>query len=180
MNVGMRVRKLREKKGLSLRKVAAKSNISASLLSQIETSKVDPSLSTLRKIAVTLGVPLFYFVMEDYDKPTMKVKKNEWRTVLFSDAKLRYDIIHSNPKKKMGIMIGFLGKGGATSKEPMSHSGEECLIILEGAMQVQIGEDLIELEKGDSLYFDSSVPHRLYNVQNHECKFYLIISPPKF
>ena len=180
MNVGERIRELREQKGFSLRKVADMAQVSASLMSQIETAKVDPSLSTLRKIAVALDMPLFYFVLENHNRPTVMVKRGERRKVVFPNAGLEYEIIHSDLLKKMGIMIGTLARGGATSEELMDHPGEECLVILEGVMRVQVGEESIQLEAGDSFYFDSSIPHRLYNEQKQECKFYLIITPPKF
>jgi quercetin dioxygenase-like cupin family protein len=180
MNVGERIRELRQQKGFSLRKVAEKSNLSSSLISQIETAKVDPSLSTMRKIAVALDVPLFYLVLDNHTRPSLMVKKSERRKVVFPKAGLEYEIIHSDLLKKMGIMIGTLAKGGATSEETMNHPGEECLIILEGVMRVQVGDQTIELQAGDSFYFDSSIPHRLYNEQDRECKFYLIITPPKF
>ena len=180
MNIGERIRELREQKGLSLRKLAEMAKVSASLISQIETGRVDPSLSTLRKVALTLDVPLFLLVMEEPWEGTRLVKKKERRQVVFPNSGLDYEIIHSDLQKKMGIHIGTLKKGGETSDEPLVHEGEECLIILDGRMKVQIGEEVIRLEPGDSLYFDSSIPHKLSNEDDQDCKFYLIITPPKF
>ena len=165
---------------MSLRKVAEQAKVSASLISQIETGRVDPSLSTLRKIALTLDVPLFFLVMEEPWEGTRLVKKKERRQVLFPNSGLDYEIIHSDLQKKMGVHVGTLKKGGETSDELLVHEGEECLVILEGWMKVQIGEEVIRLEAGDSLYFDSSIPHRLSNEDDQDCKFYLIITPPKF
>ncbi len=180
MNVGDRIRVTREEKGLSLRKVAALCGASASLLSQIETSRVDPSLSTLRKIAQALDVPVFYLVLDRSVETTGLVKKAQRRTVSFPKGGLEYDIIYSDLRKKMGIHIGTLKPGGMTSEEPLSHDGEECIVILKGKMKAQIGTDLICLDVGDSFYFDSSIPHRLFNEKTTDCKFYLIITPPKF
>jgi transcriptional regulator with XRE-family HTH domain len=171
---------LREQKGLSLRKVAGMSAISASLLSQIETGRVDPSLSTLRKIALALDVPLFHLVLETPAETSGFVKKSQRRLVVFPKDGLQYEIIHSDQQKKMGIHIGTLEPGGRTSEEPLVHSGEECLVVLAGRMKIQIGADIIELKADDSLYFDSSIPHRLYNEGKSRCIFYLIITPPKF
>jgi transcriptional regulator with XRE-family HTH domain len=180
MAVCDRVREHREAKGWSLRKLAHKSKVSASLISQIETGKVDPSLSTLRKIALALDVPLFYFVLENPSEATKIVRKSDRRTVAFPESGLVYQIFHSNQGKKMGIHLGTLQKGGMTSNEPMPHQGEECLIVVEGRMKVQVGKEILWLESGDSLYFDSSVPHQLMNEDEQDCKFYLIITPPKF
>ena len=180
MKVGDRIRVIREEKGLSLRKVAALCDASASLLSQIETSRVDPSLSTLRKIARALDVPVFYLVLDRSVETAGLVKRAQRRTVAFPKGGLEYEIIYSDLRKKMGIHIGTLKAGGMTSEEPLGHDGEECIVILKGKMKVQAGTDLISLEVGDSFYFDSSIPHRLFNERSSECKFYLIITPPKF
>jgi transcriptional regulator with XRE-family HTH domain len=180
MGIPDRIREQRETKGWSLRRLAKLSTISPSLVSQIETGKVEPSLSTLRKIALALDVPLFYFVLEDPSQISRIVKKDQRRTVTFPESGLSYEIIHSDTQKKMGVQIGTLDKGGVTSDEPMAHQGEECIVMLEGRMTVEVGEDNIILESGDSLYFDSSIPHRLINKNDHHCKFYLTITPPKF
>jgi len=62
----------------------------------------------------------------------------------------------------------------------LNHPGEECLVTLKGAISVELADGVIELKEGDSLYFDSSIPHRLRNSKNRTCRFYLIITPPKF
>ncbi len=180
MNVARRIRTLRSHKDLSLRKVADSCNISASLLSQIETGRVDPSLNTLRKIAQALDVPLFHLVLDEQVKAPGLVKKRQRRMVLFPQSGLHYEIIHSDLQKKMGIHVGTLAPGGMTSEEPLAHPGEECLIILAGKMKVEMRGKAIELGPQDSLYFDSSIPHRLCNERKTDCTFYLIITPPKF
>ncbi len=180
MMVGERIRETREIKGMSVRKLAAMVEVSASLISQIETGKVDPSLSTLRKIAIALDVPLFSLVLTDGSAPTRVIRSQERRLVVFPKAGLSYDIIHSDPNKRMGVMIGTLSPKGATSETLLNHPGEECLVILEGAMTVELADEVIELQEGDSLYFDSSIPHLLRNSKNRACRFYLIITPPKF
>ena len=180
MNIGERIRGLREQSGLSLRKLAESAKVSSSLISQIELAKVDPSLSTLRKIASALNVPLFFLVLENDRETTRLVRVKDRRKVVFPQSGLEYEIIHSDLRKKMGVHIGILQPGGATSDERMIHEGEECLIILEGSLKIELGEEDIRLEADDSLYFDSSIPHRLVNQGDRGCRFYLIITPPKF
>ena len=177
---GKRIKKYRERKKFSLRKLAGMSGISPSMLSQIESGKVDPSLSTLRKIAVNLDVPLFYLVLEESSPTHKKVKLSEARLVIFPNDGLEYQIVHSDVQKKMGIHIGTLKRGGATSSDLMAHEGEECLIVLDGSMEVVFEHETIQINQGESLYFDSSAPHKLRNRCDEDCKFYLIISPPKF
>jgi mannose-6-phosphate isomerase-like protein (cupin superfamily) len=62
----------------------------------------------------------------------------------------------------------------------LPHDGEECLVILKGSVRVEFQTGRRELREGDSLYFDSSAPHRLVNPGRTACRYYLIITPPKF
>jgi transcriptional regulator with XRE-family HTH domain len=180
MGIGDRIREIREAKKLSTRSLAEKTEVSASLISQIESGKVDPSLSTLRKIAVALDVALFSLVLVDDSEPTNVVKKHERRSIVWPNAGLDYEIIHSDQSKKIALMIGTLAPGGATSESLLNHPGEECLLVQKGVLTVCVGSESLDLEEGDSLYFDSTIPHRLRNIRDEECKFYLIITPPKF
>ncbi len=180
MILGEKIRKFRKEKGVALRKLAIIADVSSSLLSQIENNKVDPSLSTLRKIAQALDIPVFYLLMEERSNHSMLVKMNQRKRVIFPKGGLRYEILHSDYEKKMGVMIGTLSKGGFTSEVRLSHDGEECLVIIDGVLNVELPQQTFQMETGDSLYFDSSIPHKLYNDQEKDCQFYLIITPPKF
>ena len=180
VNVGQKIRELRKAKGLSLKQVAEGAGVSASLVSQVENNRVDPSLSTLRKIALTLGVPVFALIAESSPEDASLISKENRRRVNFPGGGLEYEIIHSELTKKMGIMIGTLQPDGMTSEEPLAHDGEECLVILKGAVRVEFQQSRRELKEGDSLYFDSSAPHRLVNPYKKTCQYYLIITPPKF
>ena len=177
---GKRIKEYREKKEWSLRKLAGLAAISPSMLSQIESGKVDPSLSTLRKIAICLDIPLFFLVMDNSGPTHKKIVVENARTVIFPEDGLEYQVIHSDQSKKMGIHVGVLNSGGSTSRELLPHDGEECLIVLEGKMEVVFRHETIGLNSGESLYFDSSIPHKLQNTRDTVCRFYLIISPPKF
>jgi transcriptional regulator with XRE-family HTH domain len=180
VNVGRKIRELRKSRGLPLKQLAEGAGVSPSLISQVENNRVDPSLSTLRKIALTMGVPVFALIAESSPDDASLVSKEKRRRVNFPGGGLEYEIIHSELTKKMGIMIGTLQPGGMTSEEPLAHDGEECLVILKGALRVEFQQSQRELKEGDSLYFDSSAPHRLVNSHKKICQFYLIITPPKF
>lgn len=179
-NLGRRIRELRLSRNFSLKQLAAGAGVSASLVSQIENDRVDPSLSTLRKIALTMGVPVFALIAERAPDEASFVPRSKRRRVSFPQGGPEYEIIHSDFAKKMAVMIGTLPPGGMTSEEPLPHDGEECLVILKGCVRVEFQAGERELKEGDSLYFDSSAPHRLVNPGRAACRYYLIITPPKF
>ena len=180
MSVGKRIKEHRDSRGFSVRKLAEKAGISPSMISQIESGKVDPSLTTLRNLALALDVPMFYLVLEDHNPLPKKVTLGQGRKVVFPNDGLEYETLHSDQQKLMGVHIGVLHQGGRTGDDLFPHEGEECLIILEGSLELVFEHETIVLSVGESLYFDSSVPHRLQNTAPEDCRFYLIISPPKF
>ena len=180
MSVGKRIKEHRKSRGFSVRKLAENAGLSPSMISQIESGKVDPSLTTLRNLAIALDVPMFYLVLEDQTPSPQKVALGQGRMVVFPDDGLEYEILHSDQQKRMGIHIGTLHQGGSTGADLLPHTGEECLMVLDGILEVVFEHEVISLLAGESLYFDSSVPHRLRNEHAKDCRFYLIISPPKF
>lgn len=180
MEIGKRIKQLRKEKKLTVRKLANLSGISPSLVSQIENSKSEASITTLRKIANALDLPVFYLLLEEINKHSRLVRKIDRRKVIFQNTGLEWEIIHSDTAKKMGVMNGTLNPSGATSEELMAHVGEECIIVFEGEMDVEITNHCFKLMPSDSLYFDSSAPHRLVNNSKRTCKFLSIITPPRF
>jgi quercetin dioxygenase-like cupin family protein len=69
---------------------------------------------------------------------------------------------------------------GAMIEEFYSHEGEECGLVLEGKFKAVIGDQEIILEPGDSIYFDSSIPHRWQNIGDEDVKAIWAITPPSF
>lgn len=180
VDIGQRIKHIRNQRGLTSRKLAEASGISASLLSQIESGRVDPSVSSLRKIAAGLDVQLFHLVLDDHVGPDYLVRAENRKKAVFPSIGLEYEIVHSHHQKKMGIMVGRLSPGGRTNEEPAGHQGEECVIVITGRMTIDLGLDIVRLGPGDSFYFDSSIPHTLTNDGGGDCRFYLIITPPRF
>ena len=158
VNLGRRIRELRLGRSFSLKQLAASAGCTASLVAQIENNRVDPSLSTLRKIALTMGVPVFALIAESVPDEASFVRSNAVGSAS-SRGGPEYEIIHSELTEKMAV-IGTLPPGGMTSEDPLPHDGEECLVILKGCVRVEFQAGGRELREGDSLYFDSSAPHR--------------------
>ncbi len=93
---------------------------------------------------------------------------------------LFYEIISSNPDNKIGMMKGVIKPGAYSSKNLQTHKGEECVLVLNGELQIELSSEKYLLKKQDSLHFDSSIPHRFVNIGEKKCFFYLTLTPPKF
>ncbi|MBN1469697.1 MAG: helix-turn-helix domain-containing protein [Fusobacteriaceae bacterium] len=179
---GDKLRKVREKKKITLKEVAKRIGTSESLVSQIETNKVSPAIDTLLKIADALELDLEY-LFSDFKKGKIV------NLVRFKDRNkmLMHEVVYEQLSKTIGgdeehgIEAYYLEIkiGGEKGSKEYGHKGRELGIIIEGQGEFLIGNKSYELYKGDSISFDSDVPHVLKNTGNIALKAYWIITPPK-
>ena len=172
IRVGERIKSLREIRGLSLKEVADRTGFSTALLSQMENHLVSPSLGTLIKLAKTFGIQVGDFFGETRREPFTIVRKDERKRVSRFASKdgvaygYSYESLGFDKKDRhMEPFIVTLEPATLKSSKTSTHDGEEFIFVLEGAMEVILGDHTDILYPGDSIYYDSSVPHR---VQCHE------------
>jgi len=177
--LGPRIRSKRTEKAMSLRELAERTGVTPSFLSLVERDRAEPSITTLRKIADALGVPIFYFLLNS-EKDNPVVRKGGRKTIKFSESNLTFELLTPNLSGSIEMIMGTLGPGASTVEEPASHPGEECTLVLKGTMKIQIGGETYVLEEGDSIYYYSSLPHKLVNVGEGDLIFISAITPPQF
>jgi quercetin dioxygenase-like cupin family protein/DNA-binding XRE family transcriptional regulator len=163
--IGMRVKKAREDRGLSLFDLYLRTDIEVDLLTQIEGGKVTPPLGTVIKLAKAFDLKMDYFISGEEGKAYTIVRRDD-RTMTS-----RYD---SNKEKRHGYgyeslaplktgrhMEPFLVtlEPSETEEERSAHDGQEFIFVLHGEMEVRLGEEVHFLEPGDSIYYESTVPH---------------------
>jgi transcriptional regulator with XRE-family HTH domain len=177
--IGKRLKEKRKELSLSLRELASRTGLTASFISQVERDLTSPSITSLRKIAQALGVPIFYFLM-DHQVPSPVVRKNERRQLVIPHSHVRYELLAPDLNRKIEFLIARLAPGASSSDRPMTHPCEECHLVLQGRMLIQIGEERYVLEEGDSICYDGSVPHNITSIGDHELVFVSAITPPMF
>lgn len=165
IGVGERIRKLRELKKLSLGDVAQRSGISKQMLESIEADATAPPLGTLTKLARALEMKMGYLLTAGEPKPFVITRKDERKPVSRHAAeqqkKYGYSYLSLSPGMRDRNMEPFLVTLSPTLEEvPGSvHEGEEFIFVLEGEMEVIIGEHREVLYPGDTIYYHSSIPH---------------------
>lgn len=168
LNLGQKIKALRQRKGISLEEMARRTNLSQPLLSQIESEVVAPPVATLLKIARALNVNISYFFQteEGEEKKAVIVRKNErkkvFRRIHEDPAKVGYYYESLAFPKTDRHMEPFQVEFEAKKKEDLiffNHQGEEFVFVLEGQLEFNYENEVYLLEAGDSLYFDSSLPH---------------------
>ena len=162
-SVGQRVRIVREGKGLTVKDVAQRTGLSLKYLAQIETDEVSPPLGVLIRLAKALDMKLGRFISTGEIKPFTVVRKDQRRVISRYTAAQGYGYTYESlaPDKKdrhmepfMVTLMPFKAK-----KELSTHAGQEFIYILKGAMEAILENDTEVLYPGDSIYFDSTIPH---------------------
>lgn len=177
IGIGNRLKLLREKAQLSLRELGEKTGLSASFLSQLELGQVSPSLASVESIAIALNVNMAYF-FDDQTKPDTVVMRKDDRRRIFSQGSkatiqpLAYEI----SKKRIEPFMLTVEVGGESGEHPYSsHHEEEFGIVLQGRVRFTLEEKAYILENGDSVYFNSTKPHRWENMGKKEAIIILVI-----
>jgi transcriptional regulator with XRE-family HTH domain len=177
--LGNKIRKMRISKGMNLNTFARKINKTSSYVSQIERGLASPSIMALRDISKTLNVPIFFFLVDDGKQHSM-VKKNERKVLQFPKSHLTFELLSPDLSKQIEMIRIRLKPGASTCTVPLSHPGEECTFVLEGKMEIQIGEEFFILEKGDTIYYIASIPHKITSVGEDDLIVISAITPSNF
>jgi DNA-binding transcriptional MerR regulator/quercetin dioxygenase-like cupin family protein len=174
---GQRFRRLRARRGLSLAQVARATGVSVGFLSALERGQMRSSVATLRRIARFYRTNILS-LFETAGENSRLVRPRQ-RKVLETNAGVRMELLAwGNTAMEPHL---FRVKPGAGSGESYSHEGEEFLHVLRGEFDIWLNtEEHYHLKPGDSLYFESSMPHRWKNPGRSEAWLLWVNTPPTF
>ena len=182
MDIGSKLKALREEKGLTIKKLAELTGCTTSMISQIEHGKSEPSISMLKKIANALQVNIVDFFIDspiingDFTlvKPDdrIDIKLPRW------DAHIQ-SFLKSTKNKKMHPFYTKISPNGG-SKGMYSHEGEEFVYILKGELCIKVGDKEYIVKEGEAVYFKSYIPHDWINKSDSDTEVLWIITPPTF
>ncbi len=177
--MGKKIRNLRKASSFSLAELAEKINKTSSYLSQIERGLAEPSLSALRQISEALNTPIFYFLVDEKEYNTV-VKKENRKKLKIPESEIEIELISASRNRQLEIFETKVKVGSEISREKNSYEGEECIIVEKGELKIKIGEEEYILNKGDSIYILSSLPHTIKNNGDDELIFLSASTPPNF
>jgi len=162
--IGAKIRSLRLKKKMGLVELGKHTGLSPALLSKIERNRLFPTLPTLLRIALVFSVDLAFFFAGAREKPVVAVVRKAHRVRLperqGTDSAYKFESLDYpvSERKFNSYYADFLPVSRAALRLH-DHPGVELIYALQGTLSVQIGGEEHTLEAGDSMYFDSSVPH---------------------
>jgi len=168
LNICDTIKAIREEQGLSLQELAGRTGYSTAVLSQIENHLESPSLGTMVRLAKALHVPIGRFFNREDTEPFTIIRQDERQTVsrFASREGVNYGYTYESlgvGKRDRRMEPFFLTLEPATlpSDASSSHEGEEFIYVLEGAIDVTLWDHTDVLHAGDSIYYESSIPHRV-------------------
>ncbi|MBP8850167.1 MAG: helix-turn-helix transcriptional regulator [Breznakibacter sp.] len=184
--VGEKVKLIRESKNISLEQLAERSGLTISQLSHIENDINIPSLSPLIKIARAMGVRLGTFLDDNNELGPVVSRKNEHTSTvnIKSDGKSTHKALsyHSLASSKSGRHMEPFVIDFEPHKEKdfimSTHEGEEFIYIISGVLEITYGKDKYILEEGDSIYYDSIVPHHARSASDESAQILAIVYAP--
>jgi DNA-binding transcriptional MerR regulator/quercetin dioxygenase-like cupin family protein len=174
---GQRFRRLRTRRGLSLAQVARATKVSVGFLSALERGQMRSSISTLRRIARFYRTNILSLFETAAENP--RLVRSSQRKVLETTPGVRMELLAWGQTAMEPHL--FRIKPGGGSGESYSHEGEEFLHVLRGDFEIWLSDhEHYRLKPGDSLYFESSTPHRWRNPGRSETCLLWVNTPPTF
>jgi transcriptional regulator with XRE-family HTH domain len=190
--LGERLRHARVQQGLSLRELARRLEVSPSLVSQIETAKIQPSVRTLYAIVTELGVSLDEMFAVEETPAAAGARGKRWesdaaaapnapvgagsdavlvqraaeRRAIDLEGGVRWERLAAGGENEVEFLKTTYDVGGTSSRDGalVRHNGHEYGIVLSGTLGIKVGFEDYILEPGDSISFESTIPHRLYTI----------------
>lgn len=179
MKLGQQIRQVRKTRGLTLQQVARKVGLTPGAISLIEHGRSNPSVGTLKRIADALGITVgsLFDSAPPVDSPVVRAGQ---RKVLRSGNGITYQLLTPDTSGRVEFILSEYQVGATTGDLRYAHAGEECGLVLQGRLEIQIGPETYILKAGDSIRFDCSIPHRLTNVGKTTLRCIWAVSPPSF
>ncbi len=177
MQIGARVKARRKELRLSLRELAQQVDLTASFLSQIERDQSSPSIESLRKISAALDVPIFFFLAESNGKSPV-VRQDQRLRLNRSNSNLTFELLTPDLSRRMEAFLYEQDPGGENFARPLREYTEQFVYVLQGQLEVQLGETIYQLGPGDTIYFEGPLLHRLVAVGDQTLRVISVITPP--
>ncbi|MEQ8443401.1 MAG: cupin domain-containing protein [Alphaproteobacteria bacterium] len=173
MDIGVQIRGLRQAHGYTLQRLSELCGRSVGFISKIERGLARPSMTALQDIAEVLDVPVGWFFASDGPVPAEErpfvVRRGARRRLSYAGIGstdylgFRDELLSANLDGKLALGISTYEPGGSTGDEMYTHDGEEAGLILEGAIDLYLDDNVFRLKEGDSFSFSSQRPHRYVN-----------------
>ena len=180
IDVGARLRAIRQLHGLSQRELARRAGVTNGLVSLVEMNRVSPSVSSLKKLLDGIPLSLADFFTGDFNqRPAVFYGTDELLEIGSEDVSLKL-VAATRAGRQMTLLHERYEPGMGTGDEMLTHRGEEGGVVVKGSIEVTVGSETRVLGPGEAYYFTSSLPHRFRNPGKEVCEIVSCSTPPTF
>lgn len=179
-NLGLRLKQLRTRQGLSQRQLARNSGVSNATISLIEHDRTDPSMGLLKRILDAMGVSFAEFFSSGTRQPEQYFYVQDELTEIGSGPISYRQVGGDLSESNLQILHERYQPGADTGQSLLSHEAEEGGIILSGRLEVTVADQVRVLSVGDAYRFNSRLPHRFRNTGSEDCLLVSACTPPSF
>ena len=189
----------RRKGRLSVEEMSELAGVSTGLISQIERGKGNPSFKTMQRLAAALQLPIGALFQDDgvppgppavgSDKTRVGSSESESQNIVRKDARKKlvfpresmvWELLTPDLNRSLEMLRAVVPPDYDTREVPFVHRGEECVHVVRGTLEVHLGDQVFALNTGDTITYDSSVPHWWRNIGGAEAEVIAACTPPSF
>lgn len=180
INVGRKIKELRQQRGLSLRQLSEKVEVSPSAIHKIEQNLISPTLGTVLKIVKGLGMTLQSLLDEHTDaRDVVYLAKQKRRTIAVPDLRISIQSLADGLTNQLfSAVLLSIPRGARMKERDFHHQGEELQLCIKGKVKFTIKQETYLLKPGDSLRFKSHLRHYWENVGDTQAQLLMICGPP--
>ena len=182
MDVGARLKAVRQISNLSQRELAKRAGVTNSTISMIEKNSVSPSISSLKKVLNGIPISLVDFFAQNFTtEKTQQIVYSPEDLMDIGSGDVQMNLVGKGfPRRQMTFLIETYPPDADTGTEMLQNDAEEGGYILEGKIELTVGSEVYVLKANDSYYFDNNQPHRFRNPFNKVCKIVSATTPANF
>lgn len=177
MEIGIKIKELRLKNGLTQEELASRCELTKGYISQLENDLTSPSIATLTDILITLGTNLKEFFDDDDDEQIV-FGDDDYFEKEAEGEKIVWLVPTAQKNEMEPIKVEL--NSGAETEHDIPHEGEEFGYVLEGKVKLFIGKREIEARKGESFYFRADRMHYIKNIGDEKAVIVWLSCPPNF
>jgi transcriptional regulator with XRE-family HTH domain len=178
--IGSVLRRLRQQRGWTLRELSRRSGLSVAFISEVERDLVSPSVASLSRLTGALGVR----IGDLFERPTSSdrlVRAVDRRMITYGEENPYWDEVLSPSLSGKLLVLRSTILPGADSGGAYAHEAEEeCVVLLEGTLEITVHDEVYRLAEGDALTFPSRLPHGWRNDGDRPAVALWVITPPTF
>ncbi len=180
LQLGSRIRAIRQTRRRTLREVAAAAGVTESFLSQVERDVTSPSIATVQRIAHALDLSIAQLFAEEMPSGRV-IRREARRRVTYPGLQAVDEFLTSNTASRLQVILSTIEPGGGTGEEPYTHdSDEEVVVVLAGVLDLWVGDEHYVLREGDAITFPSRLPHWNMNRGDMPASVLFCLTPPSF